>query len=153
MWAATEILPVLVRFTGDVPAQGFGTGGDRTLGVVDLVLAPLGLELAHPFGNGTFNPSEGTILGNDPGHLLFDRAEVLLSQRAIVRHGQVIIKAVLNRRAVHELDPGDDALHRFGHDMRATVAQESQGFRAGFTRFAIHRRDERDRRVSLDGRA
>ena len=47
MRATAEILPVIAGYTGGIPGQFLGAGIDRPLGVVDLVLAPLGLELAR----------------------------------------------------------------------------------------------------------
>src|SRR4051794_9661399 len=72
-------------------------------------------------------------------HLGFDRLEVLFANR--LREEEVVVEAVLDRRADRDLHAGMQTAHRLGEEVRARVAQDVE--RIGILRVA--RRQELDR--------
>ena len=61
---------------------------------------------------------------HDFGHLLLDCLEVV--GRDVLRQGEVIVIAVVGRRAVGNLRTGEQLLHGFRHDMCARVAHKGK---------------------------
>ena len=56
--------------------------------------------------------------GDDPPHLLLDRGQILLGERAALGgRREIVIEAVVGRRAEGDLRAGKQVLHRLGEDM------------------------------------
>ena len=80
--------------------------------VADLLAAPF---LAHQW----------LVGADDAPHLLLDRGQLLLGERAVLgRRREIIIEAVVGRRAEGDLRAGKEVLHRLGEDMGEIVAGE-----------------------------
>ena len=67
---------------------------------------------------------ERLVRGDDLGHARLDPLEVLGRERLVA--GEVVVEAVLDRRADRDLGAGIEVLHRLGHDVRAVVADHRQ---------------------------
>ena len=78
---------------------------------------------------------------DDLAHLLFDLRQVFGRERFVAR--EIVIEAVLDRRADGHLGAGIELLHRHGEHMRHVVADQLQ-------RFRVFLRDDADLRVVLD---
>ena len=65
---------------------------------------------------------EGFVAGDDLGHFLFDRGEILRRER--LRAIEIVIKAVLDHRPDRDLRAGKERLHRLGEHMRGIMADE-----------------------------
>ena len=176
MRAAAEVLPAPLAGAGvEVVVDGqLGAADlDRLAGVAglgfagfcgDAALEADQLQLVRLAGQ--FLP--GLILADDPAaealallddlaHLLLDRLKVVGAERLV--HVEVVVEAVLYRRADAQLGLGEQVLHRLRHDMRGRVAQDGQAVRlvdghrldavavsqlvGQVTRFAVHPRGDR----------
>ena len=55
--------------------------------------------------------------GDDPAHLLLDRRQILVGERAAARgRREIVIEAVVGRRAEGDLGAREQVLHRLGED-------------------------------------
>src|SRR3954452_21238530 len=72
-------------------------------------------------------------------HLCLDRVEVLLADR--LREEEVVVEAVLDRRADRDLHAGMQTTHRLGEQVRARVAEDVERVRI----VRVARRQELDR--------
>jgi hypothetical protein len=63
--------------------------------------------------------------GDDLAHLCLDRGQVFLGERAL--GGEVVIEAIVGRRAEGDLRAGEQRLHRFGQNVGKVVAHQFQG--------------------------
>ena len=59
---------------------------------------------------------------DDLAHALLDRGEIVRRERLVA--GEIVIEAVLDRRAEGDLGAGIELLHRLGQHMGAVVAQQ-----------------------------
>ena len=79
--------------------------------------------------------------GDDPPHLLLDRGQILVGERAAIgRRREVIIETVVGRRAESDLGAREQLLHRLGEDMREIVADQLERV------LLVPRRDQREAR-------
>ena len=63
--------------------------------------------------------------GDDAPHLLLDRRQLLLGEGAVLGgRREVVIEAVVGRRAEGDLRSGKQVLHRLGEDVREVVADQ-----------------------------
>ena len=76
----------------------------------DLVAGP---DLAH----------QGLVARDHAAHLVLDRGQVLVGERPVLRR-EIVIEAVVGRRAEGDLRAGEEVLHRLGEDMRKIVARQ-----------------------------
>ena len=67
---------------------------------------------------------ERSAAGDDLGHLLFDRREIVLGEGRVAL--EVVIKAVLDHRADGDLRRRPKFLHGFGEDVRSVVPDQSE---------------------------
>ena len=111
---------------------------------------PFGLEalamLAEIIGDPVAAPDlAGDLLVavDDLAHALLDGGEIVRREGRVA--GEVVIEAVLDRRAEGDLGAGIELLHRLGQHMGAVVAQQLEGVGMGA-------RDDLDPGVLLDGR-
>jgi hypothetical protein len=125
--ALAEVFPILPGLAGGVPTQRPRPLLDGLPGVINFVLVALGLEARHAFVDGQVVPRERPILLHDLGHLRLDPREVVGRDRCV--QGDVVIKPVLQRRAVRQLRLRPQALDGLGHDVGGGVAQNGQGVR------------------------
>ena len=118
MRAAAQIDKVPLAVEADLLALG-QIGND--LGLVNLapVLEKLDRLVALP----DLAP-DGLVALYDLAHPLLDFGKVVLGKR--LGPGEIIIKTVFNHRADGDLDLRPQFLDRFGHDVRAIVAQQLQ---------------------------
>ena len=102
--------------------------------------SPLG-QFHHPFGLEAFAMVEEELAdllavpfladqrlvgGDDAAHLLLDRGQVLVGERAAAGgRREVVIETVVGRRAEGDLRAGKQVLHRLGEDMGKIVAASS----------------------------
>ena len=116
-----------VRAAAQVDERTIGVDGD------DFVLAQLGeaLELERiigedflRFGARDLLPLEGKLLGGDALHLLLEVGEVVGRER--LRDLEVVVEAVVDRRAEADLGVGAKAPDRGREHMRRRVAQHRQ---------------------------
>ena len=83
------------------------------------------------------------VARDDPAHLRFDRRQVLLGKGPL-GGSEVVIEAVIGRRAEGDLRAGKQRLHRFGEDMSEIVPHQLQ--RVGF----VARRHQGERGIALE---
>ena len=63
--------------------------------------------------------------GDDPPHFFLDRRQILVGERAALGgRGEVVIEAVVGRRAEGDLRAGIKLLHRLGEDMGEVVPDQ-----------------------------
>ena len=134
--AAAEVDEVLLPVAGDPVVRDAPDDLDLQ-GVLLGVEDPDRLVLRH------LEALDRVVLGDDPAHLRFDRRQVLRREGAL--RVEVVVVAVLDRRADADLDRRKEALDGVGRQVGRRVAIELEGL----GRF---RRDDRDRRVGLEAR-
>ena len=120
-----------VRPAAQVGEVALAVGGDGlALGQLgdELALVRLlfeGVERLEPVELGA---REGLLLGDDLVHALLDRLEVLGRERAT--DVEVVVEAVLDRRADAELGHREEVLDGLGHHVSRRVAQDVECFGA-----------------------
>ena len=141
--AAAQIDPGAVALAGAVHGDRFALGqlhhpfGLERLATLDeeithLVASP---HLAH----------QRAVGGDDSPHLLLDRREVLLGEWAMLGGGrEVVIEAVVRRRAEGDLGSWKEVLHRLGEDVRIIVTDQLERFAL------VARSDQCELRVALE---
>ena len=77
---------------------------------------------------------------DDTAHLRLDRGQVVIGERAIPG-GEIVIEAIVGRRAEGDLRAGEQMLHRLRHDVREIVAGQFERIRL------VTRRHQRQRGV------
>ena len=82
------------------------------------------------------DPLPRPALGELAAHLLLDRGEVLLADR--LGKLEVVVEAVLDRRADRDLDAGMEPAHGLGQQMRRGVTQDVERVRV----VVVPRREE-----------
>ncbi len=105
---------------------------DRQLFTLRQFGGPFGLErlaIGLPFGDELVAlpdfAREGKIGGDDLAHLLLDQRQLLVAKRAMLGgRREVVIEAVVRRRAEGDLRAGKQLLHRLRQHMRIVVACE-----------------------------
>ena len=65
---------------------------------------------------------------DDLAHLGLDRGEVVVAERLAAGQLEVVVEAVLDRRADRELGAGEQLRDGLGHDVRRRVAQHVAAF-------------------------
>ena len=75
------------------------------------------------------------------------RGQIVGRERLVAE--EVVVEAVLDRRADRHLRAGEQVLHRLGHDMRAVVADHAQAPPASSARIELHPRVGLDRPVQI----
>ena len=138
--AAAHVHPVVTRPVDRqfLALRQFGS----PFGLERLALIPPALEelIARP----DF-PLQRLVRADDAPHLLLDPRQVLFRERAAFgRRGEVIVKAVVRRRAEGDLRAGKEALHRLGEDMGEIVPRQLQRIRL------VARRDQSQFAVALE---
>jgi hypothetical protein len=126
--------PAEVDELGRVPvdahdAAGAGLGG--ILGVAvglggaldDLALVRLVREERQRLLGAHLAAGERLAGGHDLAHACLDGGEVVLAERAPARQVEVVVEAVLDRRADGELGAGEQLGHRLRHHVRRGVAE------------------------------
>ena len=124
--------------------------GDRLVG--GKLHHPFGLEplalLLEEFAHLVAGPdlADQLLVGaDDPPHLLLDRGEVLLGERpALGSRREIVIEAVVGRRAEGDLGAGKEVLHRLRKDVRVIVPDQLE--RVGL----VARRDQSELAVLLE---
>jgi hypothetical protein len=71
-----------------------------------------------------FQSLEGLVEFDDLGHLGFDGGEVVFAQ--LVRQVEVVVKAIVDRRAERQLHALVEPHHRPGHDVGRAVPHDGQ---------------------------
>ena len=121
MGAAAEVLEGAVAVERD-GLDAFV--GDQVFDQLDLVALVLGLEDLDRLGDRDVAARE-LLLGGDVGaHRLLDRLQVGLGDLDLGRELEVVVEAVLDRRADRHLGPGVELLHRLGHHVGGVVADQ-----------------------------
>ncbi len=116
------------RYVGAAAQVGeaaLAVGGDRlALGQIrdELPLERLLFERVERLEAVELGAREALLLGDDLVHALLDRREVLGRERAADL--EVVVEAVLDRRADAELGHREEVLDRLGHDVCRRVAQD-----------------------------
>ena len=123
---AAQVFPVLARFARGIKRQRKRPRLVGPVGVVDLVLAALFVQLVDAGAVLEFVPREGAVLLDDLGHLRLDRLEVTLFQRPILGERDVVVEPRVQRRAVHQLRPRHHPLDRLGHHVGGRVPKHVQ---------------------------
>ena len=83
--------------------------------------------------------------GDDAPHLLLDRRQLLLGERPVLaRRREVVIEAVVGRRAEGDLRSRKQVLHRLGEDVREIVPDQLERVRL------VARGDQREARIVLE---
>jgi hypothetical protein len=112
-----------------VGVQGHGVGAlvaDDVLDELDLVVLALGAVALEGLRGGDLLAHE-RLVGLDVGaHLLLDAREVGVRQVLAVGQVDVVVEALLDRRADGDLHPGVQLEHGRGEDVRGVVADEVQ---------------------------
>ncbi len=124
MRAQTEVGPAVV------PVDAHPIAERALLGVElfdDLPLERLFGEPLERLVPAQLLPHERLVELDDLGHAFLDPREVLGRQR--LRQREVVVEAVLDRRADRVLRAGDDVAHGLGHHVRRRVAQHMQPVR------------------------
>ncbi len=121
---------------------------DRDLLVLGQFVGPLGLEALAMLQEVVLDPGavpdlarDRQVAVDDLGHALLDLGEVLGRERLLAH--EVVVEAVLRRRAERDLRAGIELLDRLGQHMRRIVAQEFQGL-------GVARRHDADLGVVID---
>ena len=89
----------------------------------DLELVRLVGEQAEGLVGRHLGAGEGLVGGDDLAHPGLDRPEVVVAERAPAGQLEVVVEAVLDRRADRELGPREELRDGLGHDVRRRVAQ------------------------------
>ena len=135
-----------VRTAAEVEPLALVVEADRLAfrdGVEQLELEPL----AHPLEAGVrvlaahLLAAEGPVGLHDLGHPGLDPGQVVRGERLLAV--EVVVEAVLDRRADRDLGAGIEVLHRLGHDVGAVVADDRQ-------RLGLVGLDDPDPRIALD---
>ena len=100
---------------------------DKILDQLDLVVLALGPEDLDRLGDRDVAARE-LLVGLDVGaHRLLDPLQVVLGDPDVRRELEVVVEAVLDRRADRHLGPRVQLLHRLGHHVGGVVADQLQG--------------------------
>ena len=100
-----------------------GDGGRVVDGALDdLPLVAVVAEDGEPLRHRALPADERLALGDDLPHAGLDAREVVGGERAAVGQLEVVVEAVLDRRADAEGGAGPQVEHRLGHDVRGRVA-------------------------------
>ena len=115
---------------GDLDARALGVvGAGAALEADQLELVGLVLELVDGVGIGGDPALEALVLLDDLAHRGLDLDQVLGHERGL--DVEVVVEAVLDRRADAELGLGEELLHGLRHHVRGRVAQDVAPVRAG----------------------
>ena len=136
MRAAAEVVPVAVPVDRHVFARRDALDQLGLVGLADAFEVRDGLVARPHLAAGR------QIALHDLAHLLFDLRQIVGRERRVAR--EVVIEAVLDRRADGHLRAGEKLLHRHGEHMRRVVPDQLQ-------RFRVFLGDDADLRVVLDG--
>jgi hypothetical protein len=112
--AAAEVLPVPLAVDRDVLA------GRDALDDLGLVLLADGAEVLDGLVAVPDLAMDRLVAVDDLPHPLLDRGKVVQAERLVA--GEVVVEAVLDRRADRHLRAGEKLLHRFGQDVADVVA-------------------------------
>ena len=121
--AAAEVLE------GAVAVQRDGLDAlvaDEVLDQLDLEVLALAAEDLDRLGDRHVAALEGLVGGDVLAHRRFDPLEVLLGDARPVREVEVVVEALLDRRADRHLRAGVELHHRLGHHVRGVVADQVQ---------------------------
>ncbi len=116
--AAAQIDPVALRIEGDSFVFR------QVLDQLGLVFLAALLEEFYPLVAVDHRADEGRVAGDDFPHPRLDRREVFRGERFVAR--EIIVKAVLDRRADGDLGAGIEVLHGLGQHMGGVVADHAQ---------------------------
>ena len=114
---------------------------------------PFGLERSRPASRRSARTSsrgphfadQRLVGGDDAPHLLLDRRQILLGERAALGgRREVVIEAVVGRRAEGDLRAREQVLHRLGEDVREVVADQLERVRL------VARGDQREAGIALE---
>ena len=133
MRAAAEVGEVALRVERDLPV--------RRVDELDLVRLILLLEAGARLGAIELDALPRPALVELARDLRLDRREVLLADR--LGELEVVVEAVLDRRADRDLDPGMQPTHGLREQVRRRVAQHGQRVRV----VAVSRREDLERRA------
>ncbi len=97
---------------------------DEVLDQLDLVVLLLAAEALERLGDADLAAIEALPRGDVLAHLLLDRREVRLGDRDAVREVEVVVEAVLDRRADRDLHARVELHDRGREDVRRVVADE-----------------------------
>ncbi len=128
---AAEVGELALRVERDVALGGVDE--------LDLVRLALGLEAALGLVGGDLLALPGAALLQLPHDLGLDLLEVVLADR--LRELEVVVEAVLDRRADRDLDAGIEAADGLGEQVRGRMAQHVEGIRI----VRVPRRQDLDR--------
>ena len=136
MRPAAEVVPVAVIIDRDLFARRQVADQLGLVGLADLLEMPDRLVARPHLAPGRQVPR------HDLAHLRFDLRQIVGRERRVAR--EVVIEAVLDRRADGDLGAGKQLLHRHREQMRGVVADQLQ-------RLGILPGDDAQLRVLLDG--
>ena len=102
-------------------------GGDEILDQLDLVVLPLGTKALDRLGHGKLAALEGLVGGDVLAHLRLDALEVVLGQLHALGELEVVVEAVLDRRADGDLHPRIELQDRGGQHVGGVVADQPEG--------------------------
>ena len=122
MRAAAEILPAALAIDRNLFA------GRDALDDLGLVGLPDALEVGDGLVAGPDLAPDRLVAVDNLLHPLLDRRQVVQAERLVAR--EVVVEAVVDRRADGHLGAGKQFLHRLGHDVAGVVAQGLQRFQA-----------------------
>ena len=108
-----------------------------------LYFSPMSLKNAIASSRSHTSRSNLRVAGDDLAHLRLDRREVVRRERLVA--GEVVVEAVLDRRADGDLGAGEQLLHRLGQHVGGVVADQLQ-------RVGVAAGDEHHARVVVDRR-
>ena len=105
----------------------------------------LARRTARTCSRGPHFADQRLVGGDDAPHLLLDRRQVLLGERAVLGgRREIVIEAVVGRRAEGDLRAREQLLHRLGEDVREVVADELERV------LLVARGDQREARIALE---
>ena len=99
---------------------------DQVLDQLDLVVLALGLEALERLGDGHVLAHERLVGGDVLAHLRLDPLEVGIGDRDPLGELEVVVEAVLDRRADRDLDPRVELEHRRREHVRGVVADQPE---------------------------
>ena len=127
---AAEIFPVPARLAGSVERNlRIGVMFVRSLGVGDFELRTFLFQLFHSFFRGKLTAAKGPVFFDDTRHFFLDGFEIIGRELAVFRECDVIVKAVIKRRAVDEHRFRRNLLNRLGHHVSGGVPYEVEAVR------------------------
>ncbi len=133
--AAAQVDPVAL------PVQRDGLAARQVADELDLVVLALLLEQRDRLVAGGDDALETRVPRDDLAHPRLDGGEILGGEGLVA--GEVVVEAVLDRRADGHLRAGEQRLHRLGQHMGGVVADQVQ-------RLGVAAGDEADGGIGLD---